>query len=182
MNPVQQAPPARELGPIHAGGLEFAAPWSVVLKLVTPTAALALLAAAVFVWFAVPPEVLALRALLSLVCGGTVFVTALFTVRGYRIEGRILSVQRLLWDTRISLDGLRSVVADPGALKRSLRLCGNGGLFAFTGWFRNRRLGTFRAFATDPARAVVLTFRNRTIVVTPHDPEAFVRALESRHG
>lgn len=182
MSPAHQVTPGREVGRFHAGGLEFDAPWCVVLKVVTPVAAVGLLAAAVAVWFAVPADILALRVLLSLACGGTVFVTALFAVRGYRIEGRFLSVQRLFWDTRVSLDGLRSVVADPGALKRSVRLCGNGGLFAFTGWFRNRRLGTFRVFATDPARAVVLTFPRRTIVVTPHDPETFVRALESKHG
>jgi hypothetical protein len=73
-------------------------------------------------------------------------------------------------------------VADPEAMRRSLRLFGNGGMFGFTGWLRNRRLGVYRAFATDPARAVVLTLGQRKIVITPADPAAFVRALESKHG
>jgi hypothetical protein len=101
--------------------------------------------------------------------------TALFCVRGYALSPGELRVKRLFWDTRISLHGLREAVFDPEATRRSIRLMGNGGLFAFTGWFRNTRLGRYRAFLTDPKRTVVLRFPGRTIVVSPHDPEGFIR-------
>jgi hypothetical protein len=55
---------------------------------------------------------------------------------------------------------------------------GNGGFFCWTGYFRNRRLGSFRALVTDPARCVVLEFSRFKLVVSPEKPEAFVRALD----
>lgn len=101
-----------------------------------------------------------------------------FLVRGYRIESRSLCIRRLGWWTRLDLRGLKSAEADPGAMKASIRLFGNGGLFSFTGWYWNRRLGRYRAFITDPARSVVLRFEDRTVVVSPDSPDDFVRSLE----
>jgi hypothetical protein len=168
--------------PFPCGGRRFAAPWCTRLTTVSVFAGVALLATAILVWAQAPSKDWLLRGLVSATCVGTLGGCAVFTVRGYRLEGRCLYVQRLLWDTRVSLDGLRETAADARAMRGSLRLFGNGGLFAIAGWFRSRRLGSYRAFATDPARAVVLTFPKRKIVVTPGDPEAFIRALESNHG
>ena len=70
-------------------------------------------------------------------CMGTLFTSLLFTVRGYRIEMGCLYIERLIWDTRIDLRHLRSVEADPDAMARAWRTFGNGGLFSFSGWFRN---------------------------------------------
>ena len=72
---------------------------------------------------------------------------------------------------------MQSARFDPSAMCGSVRTCGNGGLFSFTGWYWNRKIGKYRAFITDPAKAVVLVFANRRIVVTPDRPEDFVRAL-----
>ena len=57
---------------------------------------------------------------------------------------------------------------------------GNGGLFSFSGRFRNREVGPYRAFVTDWTRAVVLFVPGRAIVVSPADPAAFVRAVAAR--
>jgi hypothetical protein len=54
---------------------------------------------------------------------------------------------------------------------------GNGGFFAFTGYFRNKELGAYRAFMTDRRLAVVLRFPDRVIVVSPDRPEDFVSAI-----
>ena len=105
-------------------------------------------------------------------------IAVFYVIRGYELEGKTLHVKRLGWRCRISLDELLSVYADPAAMKRSIRLFGNGGLFCFAGKFRNNELGSYRAFATDPKDAVVLKFRSRTIVVTPTDVDGFVRAIE----
>lgn len=107
------------------------------------------------------------------------FGSLLFTVRGYRLEGSSLFVERLLWATEIPLAGLRSARHDPEAMKRSLRLFGNGGLYGITGLFSNKTLGRYRAYATDPANAVVLELDGRTVLVTPGRPEELVRALSA---
>lgn len=103
-----------------------------------------------------------------------------FSVTGYTVENRWLLVHRLGWKTKIPLEELQSAVADPGAMDRSIRLFGNGGLFSFTGWYSNSQLGRFRAFVTDLKLAVVLTFPKRKIVVSPERPEEF--ALAVREG
>lgn len=110
-----------------------------------------------------------------------ILLCALFVVRGYSIANDALLIHRLFWKTRVSLSGLQSVKFDSDATRRSIRTLGNGGFFAFTGYFRNVELGTYRAFMTDRRRAVVLRFPDRVIVVSPDRPEEFVRAI-SRHA
>ncbi len=102
---------------------------------------------------------------------------ALFTIRGYLVSGETLWVRRLLWSTRVSLRGLRSARFDPEATRGSVRFWGNGGFFSFSGWYWNKRLGRYRLYATDPKRSVVLEWSERRAVITPDDPEAFIRQV-----
>jgi len=104
---------------------------------------------------------------------------ALFTVRGYAIRADALGIRRLFWETRLPLRDLREVRHLPKAMDGSVRTFGNGGLFSFTGRYRNRQLGPYRAFVTDPERTVVLTFGERTVVVSPADPARFVAEVGS---
>jgi hypothetical protein len=109
-------------------------------------------------------------------------VTALFAVHGYELKHDALYVQRPLWHTRISLRGLREATADAGAMGGAIKVCGCSGFLCYVGWFTNRRLGRFRACATDANRAVVLRFRDRTWVVTPDDPEQFIARIKEKAG
>jgi hypothetical protein len=101
--------------------------------------------------------------------------SALFTIRGYAVGPDAILVHRLLWTTRLPLAGLQSAKFDPDAMRRSIRTFGNGGFFSFTGFFRNKALGGYRAFVTDQNRTVVLRFSGRTVVLSPAEAEAFVR-------
>jgi hypothetical protein len=109
----------------------------------------------------------------------TVVVSAAFMVRGYVLTDTSLIIKRLGWESRLDLSRLNSATVDPDALHGSLRLFGNGGFFSFTGWFRNKKLGAYRAFATDAKRAVVLRFAGKTVVITPDDPQKFVAEINS---
>jgi len=100
-----------------------------------------------------------------------------FTIRGYTIAADVLLVHRLFWTTRLPLAGLQSAEFEPEAMRRSIRLFGNAGLFSFTGFFRNKLLGAYRAFVTDQHRTVVMRFLKRTVVVSPAAPEEFVHDL-----
>lgn len=105
-----------------------------------------------------------------------------FIVRGYAVTDEKLIIQRPGWGTTFPLAGLQSVEVCPHALKGAIRLCGNGGLFSFTGLYRTKKLGSFRAFVNDWNKTVVLRFPKRTIVVSPADPEAFVAAIKEQTG
>ncbi|ANV83538.1 hypothetical protein AWQ21_03565 [Picosynechococcus sp. PCC 7003] len=107
-------------------------------------------------------------------------ITALFMVRGYHLDGDRLYIERLGWQTEIALDNLESATYDSTAMDGSLRLFGNGGLFAFTGKFWNKKLGRYDAYATAVRLAVVLKWADQTIVVTPEKPEQFVTAILGR--
>jgi len=77
------------------------------------------------------------------------------------------------------LTALRRAWPDPEATSKSLRLFGNSGFFCIAGLFSNRQLGRYRAFATDPRRALVLQSTERTVVVTPDEPLRFLAAVET---
>jgi len=103
-----------------------------------------------------------------------------YIVRGYEIKGTDLYIRRLPTSTLIPLAGLGRIWPEPGVCKGSLRIFGNDGLFAFTGLYSNKKLGRYRMFATDFSRAVVLKMPDRTLVVTPADPGAFIDHLRHR--
>jgi hypothetical protein len=109
----------------------------------------------------------------------TMVASAAFMVRGYVLTDASLIIKRPGWERRLDLSRLISATADPDALERSFRIFGNGGFFSFTGWFRNKKLGVYRAFATDTKRAVVLRFSGKTVVITPDDPQKFVAEINS---
>jgi hypothetical protein len=98
-----------------------------------------------------------------------------FMVRGYVLTEKQIEVRRLGWNTVLPIDGLVAVAGKSEGLRGSLRLFGNGGLFGISGWFWNRRIGRFRAFATDADRVVLLVYRDgKKVVVTPHDVQHFI--------
>ena len=103
----------------------------------------------------------------------------LFTIRGYTIAPGEVLVHRLLWSTRLPLAGLQSAGMDTEAMKKSIRTCGNGGFFSITGFYWNKKLGRYRAYVTDPQRAVVLRYAKRTVVISPDRPVDFARELEA---
>lgn len=164
----------------------FEAPWSLGLKVSTGIV-LALIAAvtvAVLVSFTHgSPEAPAWSGIVAALAGpAIVAVVALWAVRGYEIKQDSLFIQRLLWRTQIPLRGLSEATADGEAMRKAVRLFGVSGFLCNAGWFSNRKLGRFRACATDPRRAVVLRFQARTWVVTPDDPALFVERIKEKAG
>ena len=156
---------------------EHRAPWcrTLVLMSVLVTA----LCGGLSAWLAfgpqyVPAWVPALP--VAILAGG-----ALFIVRGYAIAPDGLLIRRLLWTTRLPLAGIESARHDPQAMRGSLRLFANGGLYSFSGWFRSRSLGTYRAFVTDPSRAIVLRVSGKHVLVSPGEPARFLRELAVLH-
>ena len=164
----------------------FGAPWSRQLKLLTLLSSAILLGISIALLLNTPeqaPPIYQLGIWIPLL---TLVLSALFAVRGYQLDGDQLYVLRPGWRSGRSLSQLQSVAADPKAMDGSIRLFGNGGLFAYLGLFRNSKLGRYRAFATDAARSVVLRLPAATVVVTPDDPQAFAaqaeKLISSGHG
>lgn len=154
--------------------IEFRAPWSKGLYVMTATtvAVLALvMLAAMFAPMRPPPLAAVLLIGLPPLLAGAAFAGR---VRGYVLTEDAITVRRGFWETRLPLAGLRSVAGDVEAMRGSIRVLANGGVFSFTGRYWNRKLGWYRAFATDPSRAIVLRYPRLTVVITPHDPQHFI--------
>ena len=77
------------------------------------------------------------------------------------------------------MNHLQTVEINPDAIKKSTQVFGNGGVFSFTGKFRNEQLGVYSAYATNPDLAVILKFTDKVIVVTPENPNIFVEQIRS---
>src|SRR5262249_7454795 len=156
----------------------FRAPWSKSLIVASIFATLVCLGVTYGMWTlpmdrSLPP----LRLGLGLLPLAVILICALFMVRSYSIANDTLLDHRPFWKTRVSLRELRSVKFDPTATHRSIRTFGNGGFFSFTGYFRNKELGSYRPFITDRPPAVVLRFPSSLIVLSPYRPEDFVNKI-----
>ena len=146
----------------------FSAPWGMKLKIATAVLGLTLVIAA-----------FAADGWGSLVAVGIGLIAATFAIRGYSIVDGVLLIHRLGWSTKYDLAGLKNSRFEPGATMGSIRAMGIGGLFGFVGHYHNAMLGSYKAYATDESRTVVMEFARETIVVTPGDPLAFVEAAEA---
>ena len=114
----------------------YKAPWSTSLIVISSLATI-LSSGIAIAMFWKPGSMPPLFALLPL---AFIFGAALFTIRGYTITSDAILVQRLFWTTRLPIADLKSAQFEPNAMGSSIRTFGNGGLFSFSGFFRNKRL------------------------------------------
>ena len=171
----------------------FSAPWGRSLLISTSVQVLVLLAVCAAILLAAFPdaELQSWQRLLALLLVVGLPLTVLgaaarFAVRGYTVRDDSILIQRVGWSSTVDVRGLESATIAPHVMRRSIRELGNGGLFSYTGRFRNARLGSYRAYVTDHARTVVLRFPGRAdgevLVVSPDDPQAFVTLLADGRG
>ncbi len=152
----------------------FNAPWGKTLRWMSGFSCVIILAAVIPLSLKIKSENLRWLPALPLLI---LPVAALFAIRSYAIEPNVLAIRRLLWTTRLPLSGLQSAELSPNAMRGSVRLFGNGGMFSITGLYRNRALGNYRAFVTDLTKTVVLRFPKHTFVISPEKPEQFVAEI-----
>lgn len=160
----------------------FSTPWARSLRGLTILSLLILVGLIVVALVAGPignhawVAVILVPAILALVA------VSFVTIRRYEIRPGVLQVKRLGWTTRVDLAGLESVQADPLALQEARRTFGEGKLSLFFNTYDNARLGRFHAFGNQEPQSVVLRFPERTVVVTPAEPERMVEVLERSIG
>ncbi len=157
----------------------FNAPWGTLLKVISILGSLILIGVFGSMILSGRASTLIIVILYSLIPVLTLFISLLFTVRGYSILGNIFRVRRLLWYTDIDISMLQSVEYDPKAMTGSLRTFGNGGLFSFSGSYKSRKLGSFKAYVTDFKKCVVIIAAGQTVVVSPDNPDLFVEVLRN---
>jgi hypothetical protein len=98
-----------------------------------------------------------------------------FHIRAYDVVGSELHVRRFLGAEKIQLRDAISAELDSRVLRDAFHL---QRLFSMQGSFRTKRLGLCRVRATDPGRAVVITFPAYKLIVTPDNPRALIAAMK----
>ncbi len=160
----------------------YGAPWGPLLTGMTLLSTILLLGMAA-VGVSERPAGQVVWNLVMIVIPLVMLVTAVFfMIRGYLLYADTLYVRRLGWYSKIPLAGLQHVVFDPEVTSKMSRRFGNGGMFCFAGYYKSKKIGPVRVFATDLRRPVVLRFADRSIIVTPDDPVAFVEKIKQLRG
>jgi hypothetical protein len=165
--------------------MRFAAPWDRTNRVSTVVAAAVLVAVPLVVaaLTARAEEGLAraAAALTAAAAAATLGFAWALGPKGYAIAGDAVVVERPLRPVRIPLQAIHAVGPLPdGALRGSAKVAGSAGLFGWYGRFWNRRLGSFRAYATRRRGLVLVEAGGHRYVLSPDPPDRFVEAVLSR--
>jgi hypothetical protein len=170
----------------HLADAEFApAPAGARLRLATLISAVLVLFATVALAFMMlrdPHVPRPMLAIVGVIPGSLILTWWTARIRRYRLAGNELLVEFPLRTVRIPLEGLTGVTQDREAMRHAWKVRGNGGLGSYSGRFRNKRLGAFRAFLTDGDHAVVLRWPEHCLVISPRQDSYFVETLRRRAG
>jgi len=151
----------------------YKAPWGKTLTIISVLVTLLCVSAA-FLPLIVPSSTLRLLLWLPVLM---IPACALFIARSYTITPDAILIHRPFRDTRLPLAGLESATSKPNAMRGSIRTFGNGGFYSITGWYWSKSLRSYRAFVTDLNKTVILRYHDRTVIVSPDDPDGFVSEL-----
>jgi hypothetical protein len=163
-------------------GMEYGASWSMPLTLrvvaamfLTPFVAFALFLA-LRLGLRAP---LWLCLLLAAIPVGLALAFFMRAIRGFVVTREAVFVRRLIWSSYEPLDGLSEARVDETAMQGVRPMRSFVGGFGTGGWFWSARFGRFRGYLTNVRRLVVLKFDRGTVLLSPDDPDAFVRHIES---
>ena len=112
----------------------------------------------------------------------SIFVGAyLFRTTAYEITPQQLIIHRPFNKKILDKTNITKIeLLEEGALSRSTRLFGNGGLFGYYGKFSNRRFGYMTWYATNRANPVLLQMAGgKKVIITPDEGETFIAAFSN---
>lgn len=113
-----------------------------------------------------------------------IFLTYLFSPRGYSLDDKHLTINRLVGGISIPYSQILTVEIVEN-VKFSLRVFGVGGVFSWYGSFfveNGSNLGVAKVYATSFRRMVRIETSKRTYYLSPADPEGFAKAVKERLG
>ncbi|MBZ4190210.1 PH domain-containing protein [Niabella beijingensis] len=165
--------------------MEFSASYDKTTKLITALIGVLMLAIMAFIWTGLKTAGSMLPVLfMVLAVVFSLFLPYGLSVKKYRIDGEALIICRPFGEKQFPLATLAAAtIIGPEQLRWSWRVFGSGGLFGYFGTFRNKQLGTMTWYLTRRDRLVlVTTVKNRKLVLSPDDPERFIKTYQQLKG
>lgn len=158
--------------------MEFAAPKSLWIKIITALLALGFvaLAAAIFMVDQDPAAIVIPIAMLLLVFGLSYY----YSIAKYEVLPDKIIVHRPFDNIVIPTSNLTATRLEKKDIRMSIRTFGIGGVFSYTGTFWNGKLGSMTWYVTKMDNAVLLMdSRGNKTVVSPDMPAQFIAALQT---
>jgi hypothetical protein len=142
-----------------------------VAKILTAIALIALIVAAIPIFFELPSYVGFFPGILVVT---VIIIAYLYSVKSYKVTDEKLVIMRpiSLFDKEISLSKIESVrVLGKDDYKWKVRTMGNGGFLGYTGYYANQKIGNFKMYATSRTNGIliILKEKQRKIVISPDD-------------
>lgn len=155
--------------------MEFNAPWSDTLRLMSLGGSAVIVLAAVL---ATMKRAWWIRITAIIVAAAFLIGSWGFAPGGYRVDAAHVTVVRPLKSVSIDRQSIRGVRPFEDADSEGMtRTAGNGGLFGYYGEYKSDKLGSHVWYVTDMSRRVVLETADGVVVVSPDDPEKFIKAV-----
>ena len=87
----------------------------------------------------------------------------------------------IFFKKKIKRKKIKKVEHKPNIMANSVRTFGVGGMFVRLGNFKNKKLGYYKAYATNDTNAVLIELKNdKDVVISPEQPENFVEEVKNR--
>ena len=116
----------------------------------------------------------------SLICGGTILFCYLYAPNAVLINDQGITIERPFQPIVIPWGQIKTIrLVSPEEFKGTLRVFGNGGLFARTGRFHSPGLGNFRMYLTNEADAVLIEADDRWTISPANSKEFVTEALRA---
>jgi len=94
----------------------------------------------------------------------------------YSVTDTGITIKRPIGSIRLSFNEITDIRAvEWEQLRPAYRLLASGGLFGYLGLYISPVIGRFFMWCTNRDRLVMITCRNRIILISPADPVVFVR-------
>ena len=121
--------------------------------------------------------------------GGLILATSGLTVllclsilnfKSYKISDSELIISKYLMDEKYPLSGIKSYNQPKEPKKGLWRTMGNGGLFSYSGDFKNSELGHFKCYTKNWENLVALETDRGWLLIGPDNHESFLSSLKKR--
>ncbi len=158
--------------------MRFKASMDTSTKFITAFVILILFAVITFPFISIPKSIGILSPILTALITIIIFsIPILYKPKSYSIETNQIIIHRWINDIIILKNEITSVeLLDKHKLKGSIRTFGVGGLFGYFGKFYNSTIGAMTWYATRRNNYILITTTsNKKIIITPDNPEDFVK-------
>ena len=104
-------------------------------------------------------------------------ISALSTVRKYSVDRQFLYIHKIIWHKKISMQNLIDVEKRTDLMESDFswkRLLKKKDFLSYKGQYKDKNIGEYEAYVTDPDHLVLLIFRDKKIAVSPEYVDQFV--------